>query len=57
MSHREGVVHRDIKPDNILLDNQGNAYLTDFGLAEVIKPAPTQRQRLRLTRVYVTGAA
>lgn len=37
MSHREGVVHRDIKPDNILLDNEGNAYLTDFGLAEVIK--------------------
>jgi WD40 repeat protein/serine/threonine protein kinase len=37
MSHRQEVVHRDIKPDNILLDNEGNAYLTDFGLAEVIK--------------------
>jgi WD40 repeat protein/serine/threonine protein kinase len=36
MSHRQGVVHRDIKPDNILLDVSGNAYLTDFGLAKVM---------------------
>ena len=31
--HRADVIHRDIKPSNVLLDHDGNVWLTDFGLA------------------------
>ncbi len=34
-SHNDGIVHRDVKPANIVLDSEGNAVLTDFDIADL----------------------
>jgi|GEM_PF-910848 len=36
-AHSQQIIHRDVKPGNALIDNQGNLYLTDFGIAKMVE--------------------
>jgi len=36
-AHKKGVIHRDLKPQNIMIDKKGSAYVMDFGIARSLE--------------------
>jgi eukaryotic-like serine/threonine-protein kinase len=54
-AHRARVIHRDVKPDNILVDKDGRAVVTDFGLAQIAEsPAQAQAGTMVGTPAYMS---
>jgi non-specific serine/threonine protein kinase/serine/threonine-protein kinase len=56
-AHRQLVLHRDIKPNNILVDRDGNAKLLDFGVAKLLQSTEGSEESRTVERAYTPDYA
>jgi serine/threonine protein kinase len=54
-AHQQKIVHRDVKPANIMFDHAGNAFLGDFGLTKIMHGDPSEDEANETAAGFVVG--